>query len=59
MIIDPKDFACLLWLILDSNEGYEIEREALEEYPGDDLAGIEVAEDTETKNLILRAFKRS
>ena len=44
-----------LWLIVHSNGGYTLDRDYAEDYPGNDVAWIEIATDV-SGNIIFRAF---
>lgn len=45
-----------LWLIVHSNGGYELDKAAMEDWPGDDLAVLATETEPETGNLLLAAY---
>ena len=44
-----------LWMIIASNDGYVLEKEDRENYPGDDRARIEAVDDPVSGDVIFRA----
>lgn len=47
----------VLWMILNSNGGYTLEKDDLEDYPGDDVASIEHVKDQITGAITYRAMR--
>jgi hypothetical protein len=45
----------LLWLVVKTNDGYELEIEELQDYPGDDRAILTQFQDPVTNSITLRA----